>query len=116
MKSSPIEERIYSFACKERFEEAINLLKKITDSELRIQVCYNVLIGFAISIAIKEYGGVVVLEDKDKYERAKIGLEDLPPYAILYKDTDDNIQGLEDMLDFVPEYHPIKQYYFKISN
>lgn len=115
MSYDSIEEKVDSLTSKGDFEGAVNLLKKITDPELRINICYSALAGLAVARAIEEYGEVAVLEDKEKYERAKIGLEDLPPHAILYKDPDDNVHGLEDMMDFIPEDNPLKQYYNEID-
>jgi len=115
MDYNTIENRVHSLTKENRFEEAVNLLKKITDLESKIKICYGALVGFAICKVIDEYGEVALLEDKEEYERAKKGMEDLPPHAILYKDENDDVHGLDDMLDFVPEDNPLKRYYLEIN-
>ena len=51
-------------------------------------------------------------DDKEEYERAKMGMADVPPYAILYRGEDDVMQGVEDLVEsFVPEGNPLRRYY-----
>ncbi len=93
---------------------AIGVLKRIKNKQVQIDECYMAVTGLGIMRACDEYGEVKVYGNKEEYDRAKIGLDDCSPYAVLYggnfaKETE--VEGLEDMLDFVPEDNPLKQYY-----
>jgi len=115
MNNYSIEERIYDLTNKSKFEDAVSLLISIVDLEVRIQICYQALTCLAISKVTDEYGEVVMMEDKDEYENAKRGIGNYSPHMVLFRDQDDTVHGLDDMLDFIPEDNPLKQYYHKIE-
>lgn len=116
MTEDYITERLESFVARGLYDQAVQLIRVIRNSEWRIELCRSALADDAIDRAIGEYGGVVVLEDEDKYKRAKIGMEDLSPHAVLYRDENGELHGIEDMIDFIPEDNPLKQLYRELES
>lgn len=101
----------------EKYAEAINILNSIKDEQKRREECFAQLAVLGMERAIEEYGEVTVLDDKEKYERAIAGMEDIPPHAVIYRNPKtDDMDGLERMVDFVPEDNPLKQYWRKIES
>ena len=96
----------------QNYEKALKIINNIKDKERRVKLCYELLICEGLSRAIGEYGEVYILKDKDKYERAKMGMEDLPPHAVIYGDENGMAHGLDNFLDFIPKDNPLKEYYF----
>ena len=115
MSKENLRKKVDMLLSDRNYSGIVNLLKKIQDEQLRLQTCYVTLVCLGMERAIEEYGRVTVLEDKEKYERAKIGLEDLPPHAVLYRHPDDTLEGEDEMLDFVSEDNPLKQYFREIN-
>jgi len=110
-----IEEFIDSLVCENNFEEAVALLKTISDKEEQRRVCFLTLSTYGAGLAAAEYGEVRIIQDKGEYEKIKRGMGDFAPNAVLYVDGDENVHGLEEMLDFIPEDNPMKQFYMKIA-
>jgi len=115
MKDTSLADRVNILASEGEFEKVVDLLKRTSDSKLSLQICYDTLVSIGILRAIEEYGKVTILDDRQQYERAKRGMEDFPPHAVLYRGPDDVMDGADDMLDFVPEDNPLKQYFQQIS-
>lgn len=107
-------DKLYSFLDKEDYEGAVQFLETIKDKGKRKELCFLGLSIEGMKKAMAEYGSVVITPDKEKYERAKSGLEeDIGPYNVLHvKDFDKNskVEGIEEMLDFVPEDNPLKKF------
>ncbi len=108
---------VNSFVKIEDYNGAVNILKKIKNKKMRVDVCYMALFLDAADRVMIEHGEITIMKDREKYERAKKGLEDTSPHNILLvENMDDNspVEGIEEMFDFVPDDNPLKQYYFEI--
>ncbi|MDD5192419.1 MAG: hypothetical protein PHH54_06160 [Candidatus Nanoarchaeia archaeon] len=90
--------------------KAIDCLEKIKNIDKRIEICSEALSFLGVEKAVEKYGRVVIYENKEDYDLAKKGLAGISPDALLYRDKDDLMCGLEDMLNFIPDDNPIKRY------
>ncbi|MBR9691410.1 hypothetical protein GOV06_01365 [Candidatus Woesearchaeota archaeon] len=110
-----IELSIEDLAGEDRFEEIIDLVRTILDKEKQRQICFITLATYGTALAANEYGRVIMINDKKEYERAKQGMEDVSPHAVLYIDKHENVHGLEGMLEFVHEDNPLIKYYRELD-
>ena len=108
--------KLAKLTMEDRYDEAVSLLRSIGDEEKRLELCRWTLIGDGISRAIEEYGEVFVLDDREKYERARKGMEDIPPHAVIYRDpVTDEVDGLENIIDFIPSDNPVMLFYKELG-
>ena len=118
MSRNQLIKRFHALVNEGYYKGAISILERIKDKQTQIYTCFMALAAEGVKRAIEEHGAVHVLRDKEEFERAKIGLEDVSPYAVLHVDGLDNegdVEGLEEMLDFVPDDNPLKQYYQELE-
>lgn len=108
MAEDYIEERLKSFVERGLYDQAIGLIRRIRDPERRVELYFSAVAWDILNRITEEYGKIVILDDKAEYERAKIGMEDCSPYAVLYQD-ENGLHGIEDMLDFILEDNPLIQ-------
>jgi hypothetical protein len=111
-------EKIYSFIDSKDYEGIVKYLEAMIDKEERKEICKVALTILGMQKAMEEYGSVRIIGNKEEYEKAKMGLSDCSPNNILYvKDLneDSSVEGIEEMIDFVPEDNPIKMYYRDIT-
>jgi len=100
-----------------RYEDAIALLETIPDAVAK-QMCFDKLGGIAGGIVMEQIGDILVTKDRAMYERVLAGNGDHSPYAVLYMECEDpdneddgEIHGLERLIDFISDQHPLKKYY-----
>jgi len=96
------------------YSSAIKYLEQIEDIEERKSLCFFVLAVKGMEKAMVEHGHIEIISNKEKYEKAKSGMEDVSPHAVIHAEgfkPDSPVEGLEDMLDFIPEDDPLKIYY-----
>ena len=99
-----------------KYNKAISALGQIRDLEERKNLCFWALGMYGLLLALEEHGRVAIAENREKYERAKAGLEDISPYTVLEK-RDGAITGecLSKILDFIPEDNLVKQYWYRLN-
>lgn len=96
------------------FDEAVRQIKKIKDKRERIRFCLESIMHIGYLKAEEEFGEVKVFEDRGAYERAKKGMDDCSPYAVLLIEGD-RVHGLEEMTELVPEDNPLVVYFHSFS-
>ena len=118
MNFDQIIDEVSDLVCKEKYLEAIKRLDKITNLKERKAISFGVLAGLAISRTIEEYGRVKLIEDREEYERIKIGLDsEIPARAVLFLNTktkiaEEIVEGIEDLVDnTIPENNLLRDYY-----
>ncbi len=107
-------DKLYSFLDNEDCEGAVQFLETIEDKEKREDLCSLGLLIEGAKKAIDEYGEIRVTSDREKYERAKMGLEDMSPHTVLHTqgfNPESELESVETMIDFVPEDNPLKKYW-----
>lgn len=96
------------------YSSTIKYLEQIEDIEERKSLCFFVLAVKGMEKAMVEHGHIKIISNKEKYEKAKSGMEDVSPYAVIHVEgfkPESPVEGLEEMLDFIPDDDPLKIYY-----
>jgi len=89
----------------------VRAVKCVPDLRERQQLCFSLLACIGMVRAVDEYGSIVIIDDREKYERARSGLENVPPEIVFFKDGRDCLHDPERLTDFVPEDNPLKKYW-----
>ena len=90
------------------------MLKGIPSHDEMIKICHELLSLEAIAYAVNEFGEVLVMENREEYERGRAGMGDCSPYNVLYRDPKtDEVDGLEYIIDLVPLDNPLKRFYLE---
>ena len=113
MFSKEIWDKIHTLTKEGKFNRMIEILNSIPDIEERVQFCSEALTALGTLNAIDKYGDVKIYDNREEYERAKSKLSGMQAKAILYENENGEINATQ-ILDFVPEYHPLKLYYEKL--
>jgi len=103
-------------ATEDNYAGAVDYLRKIKDREYAAQVCSDICLGIGLTFVLARGDDIRVLEDRDLYDRSKRGeVPEIPPYAVLFKGPDDEMDGVDDIIDQIPDDNPLKQYYREIN-
>ena len=103
------------FSKRGDYEGMVRAVKCVLDLKERQQLCFSLLACMGMVRAVDVYGKIFIIDDREKYERARMGLENVPPEIVFFKDRQDNLHDPERLTGFVPEDNPLKKYWREIE-
>ena len=99
---------IEDLVAKGDFEGAVELIKGLGDFSLRWEMCVRGVIHVGFLKAEEELGEIVILKDREEYEKSKRGMGKYPPDGVLLSEEDGNIvEGISTIVEFVSENNPL---------